>query len=446
MADTHSYKVDGEVGRFEMRTHSIRHEEQVLYDTACDLFPRCRYWEWYKTTGFKEIAFVYGATENSYKKTEQLLNRIRHQRPAEGTPSRTLREGGEKEGRMILECLERTTTAVLQDADFTDEGRPVRDLPEYHSVAVTLSADAVRDAIAACDVTPDDRREVEKNPVLYEDAARSVNVSIDDVIVKKQKEERTRPPEGAGNGVSTGTSAPGNTGRVGGFQQDVRQEVKKESRKYIHHTVAHIHQGDRSYTVSGYGVIAVLRVILGYLLKNDLVGNRLQFFVDGQKTLQAAILKAFSWFSNIGLILDWYHLEEKCKRQLSLAMKGRQVRNTVLEKLMRYLWYGMVDRAVDYIEHLDRGLIKNQKDLEVLLNYMERNRPYLPCYEVRRRLGFRNSSNIGEKMNDLLVSSRQKKNGMSWSPGASVSLAALEAIKRNNEYQIWFEYGKLEWN
>ena len=27
------------------------------------------------------------------------------------------------------------------------------------------------------------------------------------------------------------------------------------------------------------------------------------------------------------LILDWYHLEKKCKEQLSIGMKGRDVRN-----------------------------------------------------------------------------------------------------------------------
>jgi hypothetical protein len=48
-------------------------------------------------------------------------------------------------------------------------------------------------------------------------------------------------------------------------------------------------------------------------------------------------------------------------------------------------------------------------------------------------------------MNDLLVSGRQKHQGMSWSQTGSVALAALEMIKRNTEYHTWFEYGALEW-
>ena len=87
--------------------------------------------------------------------------------------------------------------------------------------------------------------------------------------------------------------------------------------------------------------------------------------------------------------------------------------------------------------------MKNPDAIRVLLGYLERNRPYIPCYDVRKRLGLRNSSNIGEKMNDLLVSDRQKHKGMSWSVSGSSALAALEALKRNNTYQHWFEYHEI---
>ncbi len=66
----------------------------------------------------------------------------------------------------------------------------------------------------------------------------------------------------------------------------------------------------------------------------------------------------------------------------------------------------------------------------LLIESIERHRPYLPCYEVRKRLRLRNSSQLLEKMNDLLVSGWQKYHGMSWSPGGSSALAALEAIKK----------------
>ena len=188
----------------------------------------------------------------------------------------------------------------------------------------------------------------------------------------------------------------------------------------------------------------VLRILIAFLLYNDLLGYRLQFFVDGQRTLQAAILKAFSWYRNIGLILDWYHLEKKSKMQLSMAMKGRDIRNRVLKELTHLLWYGLVDKAIEFLRGIDNGSIKSKEELERLVDYLERSKPYVPCYAARKELGLRNSSNIGEKMNDLVVSNRQKHNGMSWSRPGSVALASVTALVRNKEYQKWFEEGDIE--
>jgi hypothetical protein len=77
--------------------------------------------------------------------------------------------------------------------------------------------------------------------------------------------------------------------------------------------------------------------------------------------------------------------------------------------------------------------------------YLERNTPYIPCYAIRKKLGLRNSSSIGEKMNDLIVSSRQKHNGMSWSKDGSVALATITSLKRNRENNKWFEERELNY-
>ena len=78
------------------------------------------------------------------------------------------------------------------------------------------------------------------------------------------------------------------------------------------------------------------------------------------------------------------------------------------------------------------------------MQYLRRNKPYIPCYAIGKQLGLRNSSNIGEKMNDLIVSERQKHNGMSWSKKGSVALASVTALKRNRESQRWFEDREIE--
>lgn len=164
----------------------------------------------------------------------------------------------------------------------------------------------------------------------------------------------------------------------------------------------------------------------------------LLFFVDGQRSLHNAILVLFAWFAPLQLILDWYHLQEKCRALLSVALKGRDSRNQVLEQLLPLLWLGAVEHAIALLQALDPTQIKDQVRLDDLIGYFQRQQPYIPCYAVRKRLGLRNSSNLGEKTNDLLVSARQKHNGMSWSPSGSVALAALTALVHNNEHLRWF--------
>jgi hypothetical protein len=415
--NTWPYRVDGELGRFEFSTYRVCQGDTTLYDTAREVFAPLGCWERYETTGFKEIAFMRGVTEQSYQKTAVLINRIRHQEGATG--STTLRASAEREGKKVMECLKRTTTAILQREGFDETGQPLTPSSLWSQDAVVMSSEKVKEAIDACELTADERAEVEQNPVRYEQPTETVNISIDDVVVKKQKLYRSR--------------------------QDDEDEPTDatQRRKYVHTTVAHLQQQEQSYCLTGQGVPTVLRMLLGYLLNAGLLGVRLQFFVDGQKTLQAAILRAFAWFRNLGMLLDWYHLEDKCARQLSLAMKGATLRNEALADLSKLLWYGRVESATTFLQNLPKPHLKKPDEIQILIGYLERNRPYIPCYEVRKRLGLRNSSNIGEKMNDLLVSHRQKHQGMSWSVSGSSAMAALEALKRNNEYQHWFAYHEI---
>jgi hypothetical protein len=417
--NTWPYRVDGELGRIEFPAYQVCQDDTILYDTARDLFAPLGCWERYQTIGFKELAFIYGMTERSSRKTETFINRIRHQAGATG--STTLRTSAEREGKQVLACLEQTATDVLLRAGFDESGQPLNATPLGTEEVAVISPEQITAALAVCEVTPDERREMEQNPVPYEQPNETVNISLDDVVVKHQKQHR----KGQG-------------------KQNALDEDAERDRTYVHNTVAHIQHQQQSYCITGQGVPAVLRIVLSYLLANSYLDFRLQFFVDGQKTLQAAILRAFSWFRNVGMILDWYHLEDKCKRQLSLAMTGRVQRNAVLETLTPLLWQGRVDSAITVLQNVPKRHLKNPDEIQRLIGYVERNRPYLPCYDLRKRLGLRNSSNIGEKMNDLLVSDRQKHNGMSWSVDGSSALAALEALKRNDAYHHWFTYHEIE--
>ena len=255
------------------------------------------------------------------------------------------------------------------------------------------------------------------NPVPYESPDTTVNVCIDDVGTKRQKPSR----------VSTPTAS-----------------ASSDSPKTVQHTIAAVEQRGRRYILAGYGVVATLRMLMALLVHNGCLGYRLQFFVDGQRSLQGAIRRCFAWHPAVVLILDWYHLRKKCATLLSLAMTGRDPRNTALKSVLHLLWYGLVDQAQAMLNDLDQAQIKNPKALKELVGYLERNRPGIPCYAVRKRLGLRNSSQLGEKMNDVVVANRQKHHGMSWSVAGSTALASLTALVKNGEVAHWLKEGTLE--
>jgi hypothetical protein len=404
------YRVDGEVGRITFESYWVEQIEEE--DTTGSLFPALHAKEWYRTVGFKEMAMAYGTTEESYRKASNLINRVRHQEDA--TPSRTLRENTEYEGRQVMAHMEQQATIILQEHGFTPGGAPTEAAIDHTRPALrTLPPEQVERAVRACAPEPEWVAEMQDNPVSYEDPAHSTSVSLDDVCVKRQKATRKESEEPA------------------------------EERKRVYNTIAHIAHAGQSYIINGQGVANVLRLVLAFLLHNRLLMYNLLFFVDGQRTLYTTILCAFAWLTSFQIILDWYHLEKRCKEQLSLALKGCVIRNALLEELLPCLWNGCVDRAMALLQSVDSTKIKNQKALTDLIDYLERNHPYIPCYSVRKRLGLRNSSNRGEKANDLVVSDRQKHNGMSWSKPGSVALAAVTALVRNQEYKHWFWTGTL---
>jgi len=409
------YRVDGEVGRVTFDTYWIEEMEETAGDKAKCAFPTLHAQEWYRTTGFKEVAMAYGSTEKSYRKTTALINRVRYQENA--TPSRTLRENTENEGQQIMAHLERQATAILQEYGFTADGTPTETAADHsQQTLVTLLPEQVASAIQACAPEPAWVAEMQNNPVSYEDPAHSASVSLDDVCVKRQKATRKA------------------------------SEEPVEERKRVYNTIAHIAHAGQSYVINGQGVANVLRLVLAFLLRNHLLMYNLLFFVDGQRTLYTTILCAFAWLTSFQIILDWYHLVKRCKEQLSMALKGRVIRNALLDELLPCLWHGCVDKAITLLQSVDSTKIKNQKALADLIGYLERNSPYIPCYSVRKHLGLRNSSNQGEKANDLVVSDRQKHNGMSWSKPGSVALAAVTALVRNKEYRQWFRTGTLSFS
>lgn len=405
------YRVDGEAGRITFDAHYVERDGEVVYDTTLEVFAPLGPKEWYRTQGFKELAFVHGVVDDSYRKTGVWLNRVRHQDEG-GTPLRTLWDNAEAEGRQLQAHLEQLAATTLAAHAFTPEGVPLEDAAYRNQPMRTLPAEQVAAAIRACAPQPEWIAALESNPVAYEDPAHTIAVAIDDVGVKQQKARR---------GCSVASAQP------------IPQEQKR-----VHHTVARIAQAASAYILTGCGIVPVLRLVLAFLLRNQLLCHNLVFFVDGQRTLHAAILLAFTWFAPLQIVLDWYHLMEKCKLQLSLAMKGRTLRNQVLTRLRPLLWHGCVNQAIAALRDIPANQLKDRVALDKLLGYFERNQSSIPCYAVRKQLGLRNSSQAGEKANDLVVSTRQKHNGMSWRSRGSTALASITALAKNREYSRWF--------
>jgi hypothetical protein len=420
------YQVDGEIGRFTFTTYDRVQEGEIVYDSAQELFPKRGGSEWYKTSGFKDVAYIYGATDLSYRKTGRLLKRVRYQEKG-GTPVRTLRGQAEAEGTTLLQQIDHKAASILQHHGFTQEGQCQMSPERYQGYTpVTQPDERIAAAITHCTERLNVKGDLSENPMPYEAPESTVNISIDDVGVKRQKADR-EPHEQQGD---TTERPPGQT-----------PEPRK--RKYAHTTVVHLEHNGQRYVLTGHGIKHVLSVVIALLLNSNLLRYRLQFFTDGYTILHDAIRWCFSWYPNLAILLDWYHLEEKCKLQLSLAMTGKVVRNEAIDNLLPLLWAGLVDQAIAYVNSLEPSHIKNPDAITKLIGYFERNRPHIPCYAVRKELGLRNSSQIGEKMNDLVVSERQKHNGMSWSRSGSGALASLTALARNNESAQWFQEGDL---
>ena len=111
----------------------------------------------------------------------------------------------------------------------------------------------------------------------------------------------------------------------------------------------------------------------------------------------------------------------------------------MLQQIMPILWRGNVDGAISILKLINMGMVKNKNSLDYLIGYLERVRTNIPNYQLRDALGLRNSSNRGEKANDLIVANRQKHNGMSWSDSGSTTLASVSALLRNQELDNWIK-------
>lgn len=367
---------------------------------------------------FLEVS-SYICVKTSYRDATDILNRFLGRSDMDRIKLRTLSDSMCRIGDEISRELSSVTAHILTMYGFDEEtGLPMTDITLSDNITSPVMPDVIeideakiRETIDNINASREERIPFTPQDVTVEPApAECVYISIDDIGVKHQKESR--------------------------------KEGSVRDYKYVENTVAHIQYGDKTYVLTGIGMRNVFKSVLAFLLMNNLLSRELVFLTDGAIDIKSHIEAVFQ-FHPYTIILDWFHLKKRCQEWLSMAIRGKDKRNAVLEKLLRLLWVGDVDGATDYLTSLDAGDIKNRKWLDDLLGYFKKKGSAITCYALRAKLGLRISSNPVEKANDLIVAQRQKHNGMAWSPYGSGSLAALQMIYLNHQPELWFHKKKL---
>ena len=403
----------------------------VVLDTSRQVFPALTGKQWYRTVGFKEIAIVHGVLDESYRHTAQFINRIRHQPGA--TAVTTLQDAVESEGSRASKVQAEQAGRIVREQGLDEQ--TLQPMGEHTPVtAERLPSEAV-DCVLR-ELAPDEPtlQAMRANPVAYENPSAAVHVSIDDVLAKKQKEHREHKSSRVSESV----------GFENGELARSTTRSDEQAKKCVHTTVAHVETGAGRRIFASAGLLSTCLLVMAFVVANKKLQSTWMFFVDGQRSLQDLLLRVFGWQGTVQLILDWFHLVKKCKEQLSLALKGRHIRNEQLRPLLRMLWLGQVDAAICALRGIDPKQVKAPDALDRLVGYFERNRAFIPCYAARKKLGLRNSSNRGEKANDVIVSARQKNNGMSWSQSGSSALSTLQALVCNDNHRQWFDQGTVD--
>lgn len=353
----------------------------------------------------------------SYRIAESMLNKYLHRDGHESFHSRTIADYIEASGCALSGAIERHAMSVLKENSFNPEtGLPV-------------DPESLPDSIRKPNVMPDNKmmEKIEEATRKYnanhedfpigtipdsflpeEDSSKAVLVSVDDVLVKHQKDER-------------------------------RDDFVKE-KKNVANTVIHVHADGKAYIITAVGIRKAFIILTAFLLENNLLENRqLVFLSDGAKEIKDYAEKFFSWRPYV-LILDWFHLAKRIKEYCSMCINlSKDKKGPIIKKILNYLWVGDVDGAIAYIRGFSGSIIKNQNILDDMCAYLERKRDNICCHAIRRAFNLRLSSNAAEKSNDLVVADRQKHNGMSWSNNGSGALAVLSTSYRNQTLRLWIQ-------
>jgi len=140
------------------------------------------------------------------------------------------------------------------------------------------------------------------------------------------------------------------------------------------------------------------------------LGNNdpIHFLADGGNWIRP-VRNAF--FPSSAYTLDLYHL----KRNAHRVLPERQVK-----QFINLVMTGLPQTAIDYLDHIQAIDRQHEQELQQFRDYVKANRDGL-----RYRRGGLNGSGVIEKMADLVVKKRMKRQGMRWSQAGANNLLAL---------------------
>jgi hypothetical protein len=200
-----------------------------------------------------------------------------------------------------------------------------------------------------------------------------------------------------------------------------------------------IHDGEREYPryLSGVGAPFLQHLLVMVLLALG-AHQSLLLIADGARWIQAFFTEKVAQIPTKTMILDWYHLAQKCLEASSRICRGKVARAQLERRLYRRLWCGNVAAAMAFLE-AERPQAKNEPMLETLSAYLYAREAWIPNYRQRRINQQYVGSGHVEKANDLIVARRQKGRGMQWSLATSDALAALRTLMLNGGWDRYWQ-------
>ena len=360
----------------------------------------------------------------SYRTTEYYVNRFLHREGSEAFHHRTIADGIESSGTALKVALNARVSEILMKNGFDPDTALPNDpksLPRSITAPNMLPNRKMKRLFRKAILKYNEKHgdfpigivPVHFLPIDIE--RRVIYISVDDVLVKRQKE--------------------------------ARKSEATDKKVNVANTVIHIQVDGMLYIITAVGIKDAFRILVAFLLENNLFeGRQLVFMSDGAKEIKDYAEKFFSWRPYI-LILDWFHLAKRIREMISMCLKmPRDKKGSVIKKILNYLWVGNVDGAITYIRGFKSSIIKNADVHEEMVAYLLRKKENICCHALRREFKLRLSSNTAEKSNDLVVADRQKHNGMSWSYEGSGALALLSATCRNNALSLWIRERRVSLN